>query len=188
MSACGVRLMRQVALNEWSGTTGVRAYAVTADENSQYQQAVAAYETHLADEPGDVEATINLAMLYWEVSRCRAAAGMNGRGAAARRLCEILNSSGQRFASSAEMYFWRQYITLSQRGEPLEASECRQLMQERPHYLEPSFVLFSSSGGQEAEAEAMRLLADCAEHPTARGRHVISVISGVLRWQGWHWA
>jgi hypothetical protein len=34
----------------------------------------------------------------------------------------------------------------------------------------------------------MRLLAGCADEPTARSRHVISVINGVLRRQQWRWA
>src|ERR1700742_4899290 len=110
MSACGVRLMRRMALGEQCGITVARAYAMTADENGQYRQAAAAYETHLASDPTDVEATVNLAVLYWEVSRARAGADANGL-LAARRLCEIVDSSRERFADSAEMYFWRRYIT-----------------------------------------------------------------------------
>jgi len=70
-------------------------------------------------------------------------------------------------------------------GEPLESAECRQLMREHPDYLEPAFVVFALSAGTEAEPEAMRLLADCSEQPTARARYVTSIINAALQRQRW---
>jgi hypothetical protein len=61
-------------------------------------------------------------------------------------------------------------------------------MQERPDYLEPAFVVFSDSAGEEAEPEAMRLLVDYSEQPTARGRYVTSIINAVLQKQRWRGA
>jgi hypothetical protein len=59
-------------------------------------------------------------------------------------------------------------------------------MQERPDYLEPAFVVFSDSAGEEAEPEAMRLLVDYSAQPTARGRYVTSIIIAVMRKARWH--
>jgi hypothetical protein len=187
MRGCGVRLMRQIALCERSGIAASRAYAVTADENNQYRQAATAYETHLAANPTDLEATANLAVLYWEVTRSSATV-TDFSTRAAKRLGELLDQSRERFPHSPALYFWRRYITQSLQGVPADVDECRHLMLERPGYLEPAFVIFSGSGGLEAEAEAMRLLVDCAEQPTARNRHIICVITGVLRWQSSLWA
>ena len=166
-----------------------RAYALTADENGWFQQAAAGYEAALLSDPADLEATVNLAVLYWQ------AAG-NGSGApgwipaefsahAGRRLPALLADASQRFAGRAELTFWKKYIAASGAGAPLEPTECRQLMQERPGYLEPAFVVFALSAGEEAEPEAMRLLADCSEQPTTRARYVTAVINAALRRRRW---
>jgi len=104
---------------------------------------------------------------------------------AGQRLHELLESASRRFADRAEVCFWNKYIAAADAGEPLEPGECRQLMREHPDYLEPAFVVFAESAGEEAEPEAMRLLADCSERPTARGRYVTSIISAALRRQRW---
>lgn len=169
-----------------------RAYALTADENGRFREAAAGYETALLFNPGDLEATVNLVVLYWRV------AGFQGRvpGSlpadfpihARRRLCELLESASHRFANSAQIRFWTRYIAAADCGEPIESTECRELMRECPDYIEPAFVVFSDSDGSEAEPEAMRLLADCSEQPTTRGRYVTSIINAALRKQRWRCA
>jgi hypothetical protein len=166
-----------------------RAYALTADENGWYLQAAAGYEAALVSNPADLEATVNLLVLYWQAARNgTCAAGWlpaEFRSHAGRRLPELLESASHRFAGSAELTFWKKYISAAGTGEPLEPSECRQLMREHPDYLEPAFVVFAMSAGKEAEPEAMRLLADYSEQPTTRARYVTSIISGALQRQRW---
>ena len=167
----------------------MRAYALTADENGWFQQAAAGYEAALLSNPADLEATVNLAVLYWQAAGDGSCAPGwlpdEFRSHAGRRLPGLLEAAVERFAGSAEVTFWKKYIAATDAGEPLEPAECRQLMRERPDYLEPAFVVFARSAGQEAEPEAMRLLADCSERPTARGRYVTSMISAALRRQRW---
>jgi hypothetical protein len=98
---------------------------------------------------------------------------------------ELLDSAGRLFAEQAEIRFWKRYIAAAESGTRLEPGECRALMCERPGYIEPAFVVFANSDGLEAEPEAMRLLADYAEQPTARARYVTSIISAALRKQRW---
>jgi hypothetical protein len=168
----------------------LREYAVTADENGRFREAAASYEAALLSDPTDLEATVNLAVLYWRVTgSARPAAVSLPQGFlkhARERLRELLQSAGERFAGSVELRFWTKYIAATDAGEPLESSECRQLMQERPDYLEPAFVVFSGSAGEEAEPEAMRLLVDYSEQPTARGRYVTSIINDVMRKARWN--
>jgi len=165
-----------------------RAYALTADENGWFQQAAAGYEATLVANPADLETTVNLAVLYWQAAAhgtCRpGCVSAEFSSYARRRLPELLESASRRFAGCAEVRFWNRYIAAAESGEPLEP-ECRQLMRERPDYLEPAFVVFAESAGEEAEPEAMRLLADYSEQPTARGRYVTSIISAALRRQRW---
>jgi hypothetical protein len=106
---------------------------------------------------------------------------------ASRRLPELLESASHRFAGRAELRFWKKYIAAAACRKPLEPAECRQLLRERPDYLEPAFVVFAGSTGEEAEPEAMRLLAVCSEQPTTRGRYVTSIISATLRKRRWRW-
>jgi hypothetical protein len=166
-----------------------RAYALTADENGWFQQAAAGYEAALLSDPADLEATVNLAVLYWQAARDGSCAHgwlpAEFRAHASRRLPELLESASQRFAGSAELRFWKKYMAAAGCGKRLESSECRQLMRERPDYLEPAFVVFAMSAGAEAEPEAMRLLADCSEQPTTRARYVTSIINAALRRQRW---
>jgi hypothetical protein len=161
-----------------------RAYALTADENGRFPEAAAAYEASLLSDPTDLEATINLVVLYWRVAdhglRDLAAVHPEFRRYAANRLDEVLKSASLRFPHSAELRFWTNHIATARIGRPFEPSACRQLLREHPSYLEPAFVVFSDSEGTEAEAEAMRLLADYSDQPTARGRYVTSIISGTL--------
>jgi hypothetical protein len=168
----------------------LRDYAVTADENGRVREAAASYEAALLSDPADLEATVNLAVLYWRATR----PGRSVPGSlpqeflerARMRLRELLESAGERFAGSAQLRFWTRYIAATDAGEPLESGECRQLMQECPDYLEPAFVVFLDSGGEEAEPEAMRLLVDYSEQPTARGRYITSIINAVMQRQRWH--
>jgi hypothetical protein len=48
----------------------LRAYALTADENGRFQEAAASYEASLLSDPEDLEATVNLAVLYWRAAGC----------------------------------------------------------------------------------------------------------------------
>jgi len=166
-----------------------RAYALTADENGWYSQAAAGYEAALLSNPADLEATVNLAVLYWRAAHGGACARgwlpADFRAHAGRRLPGLLDSASRRFAGSAELTFWNKYIAAATCGEPLAPGECRQLMREHPDYLEPAFVVFAMSAGEEAEPEAMRLLADYSEQPTTRGRYVTSIIDAALRRQRW---
>ena len=167
----------------------LRAYALTADENGRLEEAAASYEASLLADPADLEATVNLAVLYWRAAGCGHSAPSSLRREfltqARQRLYELLESASHRFADRAEIRFWKKYISAADAGEPLQPAECRQLLRERPDYLEPAFVVFSDSAGTEAEAEAMRLLVDYSEQPTARGRYVTSIINAVLQKQRW---
>jgi hypothetical protein len=156
-----------------------RAYAVTADENGQFQAAAASYEAALESDPSDVEATVNLAVLYWRA--VRAALPPEFCSYARERLAVLLTTADERFAGRAEVRFWRSHIAATDAGSPLEPDECRRLLEERPDYLEPAFVVFLDSAGVDAEPEAMRLLVDYTEQPTARGRYVTSVIHAVMQ-------
>jgi hypothetical protein len=165
------------------------AYAVTADENGWLQQAAAGYEAALLADPADLQATLNLAVLYWQAAGHGSCAPdsipAEFRSQAGQRLPELLESASQRFAGNAEVTFWKKYIAAAGAGAALGPGECRQLMLARPDYLEPAFVVFAESAGTEAEPEAMRLLADYSEQPTTRARYVTSIINAALSRQRW---
>jgi hypothetical protein len=165
--------------------TTLRAFAVLADENGCSQQAAASYEAALVSDPADLESTVNLAVLYWRASGRRPTAPGELPGEvlqrAEQRLGELVERASERFAGRAEWRFWKRYIAATEAGQLLEPEECRQLLRERPDYLEPAFVLFSDTAGEEAEPEAMRLLVAYSEQPTARGRYVTARINAVIQ-------
>ncbi|MFL6603138.1 MAG: hypothetical protein ACJ8R9_17660 [Steroidobacteraceae bacterium] len=165
------------------------AYAVNADENGRLQQAAAGYEAALLADPADLQTTVNLAVLYWQAAGHGSGAPdctpVEFRWHAGRRLPELLESASRRFAGHAEIIFWKKYIAAAGAGAGLAACECRQLMQARPDYLEPAFVVFAETAGIEAEPEAMRLLADYSEQPTTRARYVTSIINAALSRHRW---
>ena len=160
-----------------------------ADENGRFPEAAAAYEAALLSDPTDLEATLNLAVLYWQaMAHERHSPGMLSPQFlehAQWRLAAILLHAGRRFAGRAEIRFWTNYIAALESGRPLRPAVCRELLRERPDYFEPAFVVFCASAGEEAEPEAMRLLAHYSEQPTARGRYVTAIISAALSRQRW---
>ncbi len=177
---------RQIPLCQSPGTARrLKAYALTEGENGRYREAAAGYEATLRTDPADLESMVNLTVLYWQAVGGGPTASPEFSTHAGTRLRELLASAAHRFADRAEVRFWTKYIATAEAGEPLEPAHCRELMRQRPEYLEPAFVVFANSAGREAEPEAMRLLVDCAEQPTARGRYVSSVINGALRRQRW---
>jgi hypothetical protein len=165
------------------------ADALAADEGGRFQEAAAAYEQWLRLNPADLQITLNLLVLYWQATDVDTTSGdrlpRDFRPHASRRVRELLEAAERQFPSRAEVRFWTKYIAWADRGEPLDLLECRQLLRAQPGYLEPALALFSSSAGEEAEPEAMRLLAVHSEQPTARGRYVTSVINGVLQRRRW---
>jgi hypothetical protein len=167
----------------------IRAYALMADENGRFPEAAAAYEAALLSDPTDLEATLNLAVLYWQATAHERQSP--GRLSpqfleqAQWRLAAILLHAGRRFAGRAEIRFWTNYVAAVESGRPLHPTVCRELLRERPDYFEPAFVVFSDSAGEEAEPEAMRLLAHYSEQPTARGRYVTAIIGAALSRQRW---
>jgi hypothetical protein len=174
--------MLSLSVNRSDGVT--RAYALAADENGRFQEAAAGYEASLVFDPDDLQTIINLLVLYWQVAdqgvSVSAPVSPQFRAHAADRLVELLQSASERFPDSAELSFWKRYIATARIGRPLKVAEYRDLLRRHPYYLEPAFVVFSDSAGTEAEVEAMRLLADYSEQPTARGRYVTSIISRTL--------
>jgi hypothetical protein len=96
----------------------LRAYALTADENGRFREAAASYEAALLADPADLEATINLAVLYWQATfHSRGASGALPQEFlkhAQKRLPELLGSATERRPSG-------------QRGNPQRGRALRRL-------------------------------------------------------------
>ena len=161
------------------------ADAVVADREGRMQAAADAYEEALLANPRDVSLVLDLAVLYWQATDfgISAAAHLSPEfvARAGTRFRELLDAALKEFGDRPEVLFWTHYIAWADLGEPFDEAVCRQLLRQHPDYLEPALLLFSSSGGTEAEAEAMRLLEHCAEERNARCRYVASVVNGVLK-------
>lgn len=159
--------------------------ALAADREGRTEAAAAAYEGALASDPTDLAATLNLAVLYWQATDYGLSAVEQLQpefvAHAGKRMRELLESAKQRFADHPEVLFWTKYVAWADLGEPFEAAECRELLRRHPDYLEPAMVLFSMSGGTEAEPEAMQLLEKCSKERTTRCRYIASVLNGVLK-------
>lgn len=161
------------------------AEALATDRQGRIQDAAAAYEDVLLSTPDDFTSTINLAVLYWQATDVGISATEHLPpefvALAGKRFRELLEAAEERFPRQPELLFWRQYIAWADLGDPFDPEDCRELLRQHSEYLEPAFMLFSISGGEEAEAEAMTLLEHCTEYPIARCRYIASVIRGVLK-------
>lgn len=164
------------------------ADALVIDQSGRIQDAATAYESVLESNPADIEATLNLTVLYWQATDYGLSATAQLQpefvAHAGKRLRELLESAKQCFTDRPEVVFWTKYIAWADLGESFEPAECRELLRNHPEYLEPAIVLFSMSRGTEAEAEAMQLLQRCSVEGTLRCRYVVSVIEGVLKRTG----
>jgi hypothetical protein len=158
--------------------------ALRLDREGRMEDATLAYEALLSHDPRNVTAIVNLIVLYWQATDFGVSAtrdlSTSFVARAGERLQELLASANERFAEDPQVWFWRKYIAWADLGVPLDVQDCRNMLRLRPEYLEPALVLFSSSGGTEAEAEAAQLLNQCSQVGTARCRYVTSVIQGVL--------
>ncbi|PZP67774.1 MAG: hypothetical protein DI592_23335 [Stenotrophomonas maltophilia] len=67
--------------------------------------------------------------------------------------------------------FWRRYI---------DWADYRRFMRETVGYLEPSFFVFTATGGAEMRSEAMAIFAEYSQSGKARATYVRSVIESRL--------
>lgn len=159
--------------------------ALTADRNGDIQSAASLYEQAIAGGDHRLEVLLNLALLYWQATDFGLAAAKklsaDFLGIAGRRYSALLQEARERFPSSTAVEFWLRYTEWTERGEPLELDECRELLRRDPSTLIPAMRIFGATKGAEAETEARKLLADCLSDGTTGARYVVSVLEGILR-------
>ncbi|WP_313298827.1 hypothetical protein [Stenotrophomonas sp.] len=76
--------------------------------------------------------------------------------------------------------FWRRYIDWADYAMDFPLDECRRFMRENVGYLEPSFFIFTATGGAEMRSEAMAIFAEYSQSGKARATYVRSVIGSRL--------
>lgn len=162
--------------------------AVTAEREDRLIEAAEAYETLLREERPRLEALLNLAVLYWQVTDygywTTKGLPQDFVTRAGQRVPELLARAQELYPDSTEARFWAKYIDWADLGEPFEVEECRALLRDDPRTLAPALFLFSQSEGSECEAEATELLRQSKQSGTTLGRYVESVIEGVLTRRG----
>jgi len=76
--------------------------------------------------------------------------------------------------------FWRRYIDWADYAIDFPLGECKRFMQENLGYLEPSFFVFTATGGAEMRSEAMKIYTEYSQSRKARATYVRSVIESRL--------
>lgn len=158
--------------------------ARSAEEQGRIEQAAELYEQALLADPAQVDALIDLVVLYWHATDYGVwkAEGLDLAFVrrAGERFRELLVSGRAAFPGHPAMVFWQKYIAWAETDAPLRPEECRALLRAHPDYLEPALYLFATSHGSECRSEARRLLAACEHTATWRCRYIRSVIAPLL--------
>lgn len=164
--------------------------ALEADRRRDIVAAADAYEGLIAD--SNVEAMLNLLVLYWEatdfgtLSYYRLSDAFIAR--AGQRWRDLLKDTRQRHPSDTAVEFWCRYIeSLEFDGELLSPAECRLMLSRQPENLEPAMIIFSESDCLEGIEETRLLLAWCKTQGTARAGYISAVLDGVTKRARFRW-
>lgn len=145
-------------------------------------EAAAAYEEALAREEADLDAYLDLAVLYWVATDFGFAATEHLDDSfvelAGRRAFKLLDAAERRFGPQDELDFWRYYFGFITLGEPPDAERCRRLMARGSTKL-PVFHLAGLGASEGFEAELAELASWAADGTTERKRYVRSVLESM---------
>ena len=158
--------------------------ALETDRRRDFVAAADAYEDLIVG--GDLEAMLNLLVLYWEatdygiLSYYRLSDAFVGR--AGRRWRDLLKDTQQRHPSDMSVEFWCRCIeSLEFDGAFLSPAECRLMLARQPENLEPAMIIFSESDCTEGIEETRRLLSWCEAQGTVRAGYISAVLEGEMK-------
>jgi hypothetical protein len=159
------------------------AEATVADREGRVEDAAVLYEEALAGGPIPLDATLDLAVLYW----CATDYGfilshrlpVEFLPRAQMRHREVLAEAARLFPGRVEVEFWRRYVAYVDRGEALVVEEARRWRRAHPQYLEPAAFVYLASQGTDAAEDARALVVRAREDPTTRKRYLASVVDAV---------
>ena len=157
--------------------------ALKADREERIEDAANLYEHALQLSPTDLQAMINLIVLYWESSE-------NGFYAAHHlphefviragcRYRELLDEARRQFPGEPAVEFWRRYIASIDEGVEFSASEARAMRDDNPDYLEPELILYEGEEDGDRARSAKTLIEWCRSEGTVRAHYVRAVLEGI---------
>jgi hypothetical protein len=158
------------------------AAARELDAAGELLAAVSEYEKAIRSGEGDLEAYLDLAVLYFVLLD----GGMISHLDLAQdfvdlawsRANQLLDEAQERFGVNSEAEFWKRYLEFIVVGADLPLDEVRRLAS-CPGALTPVFHLFASSNGAAFPEEAERLYQSVRFGRTARDRYIKGIIEGV---------
>lgn len=152
------RALGGLALDRGSGVNQV-GNALSLDRDDDHtQEAAAAYEELLAVDATNLEALLNLVVLYWQATNSGTSFPVAFLKHAGARTHELLRLAGERCPNSPAVKFWQKYIAWAELGEPFDVEECRRILRIDPQYTEPAFYLLSQNADDDVKPLAQGLL------------------------------
>ena len=153
--------------------------ALAQDAQDQPLPALDAYEQAIASSVADLDAYINLAVLYFKCFDFGYAAHHKLPDSVLRasltRAREILDLAETRFGSEPEVEFWRRYIAMIYLGGPQFHEEARRLVESGKTRV-PYFYLISGPDGKNYAEEARKLVDAVEDGRTAKERYIRGVL------------
>ena len=141
--------------------------------------AIEAYEEALASEDVELDAYLDLAVLYLECCDFGFAAHYKVppelEASAYDKALEVLDRAELRFGRHSEITFWRHYLRMAVLGDALEADEVLKLVRE-DESLVPFLLLVGTPAASEHARRLEALLNQVGEGRTARQR----LVKGIL--------
>lgn len=161
-----------------------RQRAELLDAQNRPLEAAEAYESAIRDPHTDLDAFLNLAVLYLEFADFGFAAHHRIPDEYIRnsfsRAQEVLAEAERRFGKHSEISFWQRYLRFVVLGEEPFEEECTHMVNPNES-LVPYFYLYSAPGGEKYQQQAEQLLAQVGRGTTQRERYIKSIIEPRLR-------
>lgn len=159
--------------------------AIEADKGGFYEEAARLYEENIVSEHPNLEAILNLVILYWDSTDVGTITYHNLSGEfiakAAQRIFEVLELGERLFPENTEIKFWKRYISQIDLGDELPSELCRKWLIKDPTSLIPAMSLIVRSQGKETANEAKMLYAIHKNSSTARSRYILSIIEDYVK-------
>lgn len=157
--------------------------ALKADREKRIEDAANIYELALQVSPTDLQAMINLIVLYWESSEMGFYAAHHLPDEfvlrAGGRYRELLDQARWQFPGEPAVEFWRRYIASIEQGVEFSANDARAMRDDNPDYLEPELILYQGEEDGDRARSAKTLIERCRSEGTVRAHYVKAVLEGI---------
>jgi hypothetical protein len=154
--------------------------AINLDIEQKIEAASDAYEFILKNPDAKLDAYINLACLYWEVTDYgfHSAKGLPLAFVhkAGEQMYAVLNMAEQAFGKDPEIEFWRMYFNFTSLGDEPFPKIALEIAQKKEGFLVPYFHIYTQTKDEIYLPQVNQLLKIARQTLTTKNRYIVSIL------------